>query len=224
MGQCAGVTEKPSGRSRLTVAMLSSPWPPWVLLALGLAPLLWLAWKWAHQDLGVNSIEYVARYTGRWALRLMLITLAVTPLRRISRLVFLVRFRRMLGLLTFLYAALHGLHYFWRDAGWNAAVIVEDLTYRRFFIAGAVSVALMIPLAATSYGAAIRWLGSRRWKLLHRLVYLSAIAGVIHYLWQGKSYNLTPLIYTGILAVLLASRLVPSRRPDPAAIRTRTAR
>ena len=206
------VTEKLTGKSRVTVAMLTSPWPPRILLAAGLAPLVWLGWKWIQHDLGINSIEYVARYTGRWALRLMIATLAITPLRRISGFIFLARFRRMLGLLTFAYAALHGLHYFWRDAQWTMSVIVEDLTYRRFFIAGAIAVGLMIPLAATSSGAAIRWLGGKRWHLLHRLVYVSAIAAAVHYIWQGKSYNQTPLIYAGVIGLLLLSRLVPSKR------------
>jgi methionine sulfoxide reductase heme-binding subunit len=114
----------------------------------------------------------------------------------------------MLGLFTFFYGCLHGWHYWAIDAQWNWAVIVEDLTFRRFFIAGAIALLLMTPLALTSSNAAIRWLGGRRWQLLHRLIYLSAISAVIHYLWQGKSYTLTPLIYAGILVLLLLFRVV----------------
>ena len=188
--------------------MWKSPWLPRIVFIACLAPLIWLSWLWYQNRLGINSIEYVARYTGRWTLRLLLTTLAITPLRRIPGLSPLIRFRRMLGLFTFLYGTLHGLHYFARDAQWIWQVIEEDLTVRRFFIAGAFALLLMTPLALTSTDASVRRLGGRRWQRLHRLIYLSAIAAIVHYLWQGKSINLTPLIYAGILAILLAARIV----------------
>jgi sulfoxide reductase heme-binding subunit YedZ len=178
-----------------------------LVFLLCLAPLLYLAWKWQRNDLGINSIEYVARYTGKWTLRLLLVTLAITPLRHVPRLNGLIRYRRMLGLFTFTYGFLHGLHYFWRDAQWYWEIIVEDLTIRRFFIAGAISLLLMAPLAATSSNAAIRWMGGKRWRWLHRLIYLSAVAAVIHYLWQAKGIDLLPLFYAAILALLLALRV-----------------
>lgn len=190
--------------------MWKSPWSSRVLFLTCLLPLFWLTWKWYHNELGINSIEFVQRYTGKWALRLLLITLAITPLRRIPGLNPLIRFRRMLGLFTFFYGSLHALHYFAVDVQWNWQVIVEDLTFRRFFIAGAISLALMLPLALTSFNAAIRWMGGRRWQLLHRLIYLSAVAAIVHYAWQGKSLTLPPLIYAGILAVLLIARGVLS--------------
>jgi sulfoxide reductase heme-binding subunit YedZ len=171
-------------------------------------PLLWLGWKWYQQELGVNRIEFVARYTGRWTLRLLLITLAITPLRRIPGLNPLIRFRRTLGLFTFFYGTLHGLHYFGVDAQWNWLVITEDLTFRRFFIAGAIALLLMTPLALTSFDAAIRWMGGKRWRRLHRLIYLSGVAAVIHYAWQGKALFQTPLVYGGILVTLFAARFL----------------
>jgi sulfoxide reductase heme-binding subunit YedZ len=188
--------------------MWKSPWLYRLVFVACLLPLLVLAWKWYHQELGVNRIEFVARYTGRWTLRLLLITLAITPLRRIPGLGPLIRFRRTLGLFTFFYGVLHGLHYFGIDAQWNMQVIVEDLTFRRFFIAGAIALLLMTPLALTSSDAAIRRMGGKRWQRLHRLIYLSAIAAVIHYAWQGKALFTTPLIYAGIVAVLLATRVL----------------
>lgn len=188
--------------------MWKNPWLSRLLFLACLSPLFWLGWKWFHNELGINSIEFVARYTGRWTLRLLLITLAITPLRRIPGLNPLIRFRRMLGLFTFFYGSLHAFHYFAVDVQWNWLVIVEDLTFRRFFIAGGISLALMAPLALTSSNAAIRWMGGRRWQRLHRLIYLSAVAGIVHNVWQGKSLTLPPLIYAGILAILLFVRVL----------------
>lgn len=181
---------------------------PWMVALLCATPMAWLLWKWAHNDLGINSIEYVARFTGRWALRFLLATLAISPLRRLPGLNSLIRIRRTLGLVAFSYGLFHGIHYFWRDAQWNWQIIAEDLTIRRFFIAGAVALLLMTPLAATSSNAAIRWMGGKRWQLLHRLVYLSAVSAIVHYVWQAKSINLTPLIYAAVLVVLLAIRVI----------------
>jgi sulfoxide reductase heme-binding subunit YedZ len=188
--------------------MWKSPWSARLIFLACLLPLFWLSWKSYHNELGINSIEYVSRYTGKWTLRLLLITLAITPLRRVPGLNPLIRFRRMLGLFTFFYGSLHALHYFAMDVQWHWQVIVEDLTFRRFFIAGAIALALMAPLALTSSNAAIRWMGGRRWQRLHRLIYLSAVAAIVHYVWQGKSLTLPPLIYAGILALLLALRAV----------------
>ena len=188
--------------------MWKSPWWSRLILAAALLPLVWLGWKWYHNELGINRIEYVARFTGSGTLRLLMITLAITPLRRIPGLNPIIRFRRMLGLLTFFWGCLHGLHYFAIDAQWSWLVIREDLTIRRFFIAGMLALLMMAPLAATSTNAAIRWMGGKRWQLLHRLIYLSAIAGVIHYAWQGKSLVRGPLYYAAILLVLLFVRVV----------------
>lgn len=196
------------------------------MFAACLVPLMVLGWKWEHHQLGVNRVEYVARYTGIWTLRFLMMTLAITPLRRFPGLGGLARIRRMLGLFTFFYGCLHGLHYFAIDIQWNWQVLKEDLTFRRFFIAGALALSLMIPLAATSFDAAIRWMGGRRWRMLHRLVYFSATSGVIHYLWQAKGIIYKPLYYAAILVVLLLARVVyfavkhwPATRRTPVSAR-----
>jgi sulfoxide reductase heme-binding subunit YedZ len=183
-------------------------WLSKAVFAICLLPLVYLGWLWWANKLGINQIERVARFTGDWTLRFLLITLAITPLRRIKALSPLVKFRRMLGLFAFFYGCLHMFHYFGIDVQWNWAVIREDLTVRRFFIVGFAALMLMVPLAATSNNAAIRWMGGARWQLLHRLVYLSAILGVLHYALQGKTLTQTPLIYAVILTLLLLARVV----------------
>lgn len=183
-------------------------WLSNALFAICLLPLLYLAWLKYEHRLGINEIERVARFTGDWTLRFLLITLSITPLRKIKALAPLGKFRRMLGLFTFFYATLHMLHYFGIDTQWNWQVIREDLTIRRFFIVGFLAWLLMVPLAATSFNAAIRYMGLERWQLLHRLVYISGILGVLHFLLQGKTYTQTPLMYAAILAVLLLIRVV----------------
>jgi methionine sulfoxide reductase heme-binding subunit len=183
-------------------------------------PLIWISWRWYRHDLGINQIETVARYSGDWTLRFLLASLAITPLRRIPGLGPLQRFRRMIGLFAFFYGGLHGLHYFARDAQWDKQVILEDLTIRRFFIAGMLAWSLMIPLAATSFDAAIRRMGGKRWQRLHRLVYLSAVCGVVHYLWQGKIITQGPLKYALLLAVLLLYRVVVAVRKRAPSVRT----
>jgi sulfoxide reductase heme-binding subunit YedZ len=189
-------------------SMWKSPWLPRLVFVACLAPFLVLAWKWTHNDLGINRLEYVARYTGATTIRLLLITLAITPLRRIPSLSPLIRFRRMLGLFTFSYGLLHAYHYFAIDAQWNTQILYEDFTMRRFFIAGAIALTLMIPLALTSFDRAIRWMGGKNWQRLHRLIYISAIAGVTHYWWQGKVATRTPILYAAILTLLLGIRVV----------------
>ena len=193
-----------------------SPWYPRVVFALSLAPLFWLGWRWRHHDLTANRVEFVARFLGIWALRFLLITIAITPLRRIPGLGGLMRIRRMLGLFTFFYGFLHALHYFALDVQWNLELINEDLTSRRFFIAGAAAFVLLIPLALTSTDRSIRWMGGRNWRRLHRLIYLSASIAVVHYIWQGKGLTLSALEYAAVLVLLLIVRLAlaaAKRRP-----------
>lgn len=179
-----------------------------VVFVLCLVPLALLAWRWQANELGINRIETVARYTGNWTLRFLLASLCITPLRRIPGQSGLIRFRKMLGLFAFFYGCLHGLHYFGVDVQWNGEIIAEDLTMRRFFIAGMVSLVLMAPLAATSFSAAIRWMGGKRWQLLHRLAYFAAGAGVVHFFWQGKAALWTPIYYGAFLGVLMMWRVV----------------
>ncbi|MBL8237637.1 MAG: sulfoxide reductase heme-binding subunit YedZ [Bryobacterales bacterium] len=177
------------------------------VFSLCLLPLLVLAWRWQANELGINRIETVARFSGNWTLRLLLASLCITPLRRLPGQSGLIRFRRMTGLFAFFYAALHALHYYAIDVQWNAEIIWEDLRIRRFFIAGMLSLLLMVPLAATSFQAAIRWMGGKRWQLLHRLAYLSAVAGVVHFFWQGKAALWTPIYYGIFLGALLLYRV-----------------
>lgn len=188
-----------------------------VVFLLCLSPLLLLAWRWQANELGINRIETVARYTGNWTLRILLLSLCVTPLRRLPGQSGLIRFRRMMGLFAFFYALLHALHYYAVDVQWNMDIILEDLTTRRFFIAGMLGLVLMIPLAATSFQSAIRWMGGKRWQLLHRLAYFSAAAGVVHFFWQGKAALWTPIYYGMFLGALMAYRLVywVSHRKSP---------
>lgn len=177
------------------------------IFLLCLWPLADLLWRWRTQSLGINSIETVARATGNWTLLFLLFSLSVTPLRRIPGCNGLIRYRRMLGLYAFFYGVLHALHYFWIDLQWDMAILAEDFTFRRFFIAGLISLSLMVPLAATSTQAAIRWMGGKKWQRLHRLAYLSATAGVIHFFWQGKAALWTPIYYGGVLGVLMSFRV-----------------
>ncbi len=193
---------------RILTRFWKSPWYPRLVFGLSLLPLLYLIRKWQRNDLGINSIEFVSRFLGLWTLRFLMLTLAVTPLRRLPAMGGLLRIRRMLGLFTFFYGCIHGWHYFAIDAQWSRQVITEDLTYRRFFIAGFTALLLMVPLALTSFDRAIRWMGGRRWTLLHRLIYVSAVLAVIHYLWQAKTIVAGPVDYAAILLMSFLARIL----------------
>ena len=173
---------------------------------LCLLPLVWLAYRWQIHDLTANRREFVARYTGRWTMRMLLISLAITPARRIPGLNPLIAYRRMLGLFTFFYGVLHFLHYVVLDLQFDWSVLQEDLTTRRFFIAGAIALLLMVPLAITSTNGMIRRLG-KNWARLHKLIYLSLIAACIHYIWQWKGISIPVLYYPGIALALLLVRV-----------------
>jgi len=173
---------------------------------LCLLPLIHLGWRFYGNELGINRIEAVARFTGDWTLRFLLLSLCITPLRRLPGQSGLLRFRRLIGLFAFFYGTLHALHYFGIDVQWNTEIIWEDVTTRRFFIAGMISLTLMAALAATSFNRAIRWIGGKRWQLLHRLVYVSAAAGVVHFFWQGKAALWTPIYYGLFLGMLMIYR------------------
>ncbi len=176
----------------------------YVLLVL---PLAVLGYQWQHNLLGIGRIEYVARYTGDWTLRFLLLSLCITPLRKLPRLSGLIKFRRALGLAAFFYGCLHLAHYLAIDKLYDWDDIWIDLTKRKFYIYGLIAFSLMIPLAATSFNAAIRWVGGKRWQLLHRLAYLSAVLGVVHYYMQGKYIVLQPVLYGIGVAILLLMRV-----------------
>jgi methionine sulfoxide reductase heme-binding subunit len=173
---------------------------------LCLLPVLILAWRGTHAGLGANPVEFVTHSTGDWTLRLLLITLAVTPARRLLEMPSLIRFRRMFGLFTFFYACLHFLTYIWFDKFFDMEAMLKDIGKRPFITIGFASLLLMIPLAVTSTAAWIRRLGGKRWQRLHRLIYLIAAGGVIHYYWLVKSDTRLPALYGAILGVLLAYR------------------
>jgi sulfoxide reductase heme-binding subunit YedZ len=158
--------------------------------------------------LGANPIEKITHATGDWTLRFLLITLAVTPLRRLLGVPALIKFRRMFGLFAFFYACLHFTTYIWLDKFFNLHEMLADIAKRKFITVGFAAFLLLIPLALTSTAGSIRRLGGKRWQALHRLIYVSAIAGVIHYLWLVKKDIRKPLVYGAILAVLLGYRIV----------------
>jgi len=165
-------------------------------------------------SLGANPVEELLHRCGKWSLNFLMITLAVTPLRRLTGLNWLLRLRRMLGLFAFFYVCLHFVVYAWLDQGFYLSDIMEDIVERPYITIGFTALLLLIPLALTSTKAMMRRLG-RRWQKLHRLVYLIAILGVWHFYWQVKLDTLEAVIYAAILAVLLAYRLIARRRLRP---------
>ncbi len=181
-----------------------------VVFALCLMPLAILIYRATTGDVGPNPVEALTHTTGDWALRLLLVTLAVTPLRRLTGRGWLLRFRRMLGLFAFFYASLHVLTYLWLDQFFDPRAIVEDVTERPYIALGLGAYLLMVPLAVTSTRAMVRRLG-RRWQVLHRAVYLLAILAVLHFFWLVKADMTEPAVYAAALGVLLALRLQPGR-------------
>jgi sulfoxide reductase heme-binding subunit YedZ len=183
-----------------------------------LAPLARLLWRFfgAHPTdmqtwgagLGANPIEFITHSTGDWTLIFLLVTLSITPLRKLTRQPWLIRYRRMLGLFAFFYATLHFLTYIWLDKFFDLHEMLADVAKRKFITAGFTGFVLLIPLALTSTRGWIARLGGKRWQALHRLIYVSAIAGVVHYIWLVKSDLHKPLEYAFVLGVLLAYRVI----------------
>jgi sulfoxide reductase heme-binding subunit YedZ len=157
-------------------------------------------------------VETITHSTGDWALRLLLATLAVTPLRKITGDASLMRLRRMLGLYAFFYVCLHLLTYVWLDAFFSLAYIWDDIAKRLYITAGFTGFCLLLPLAMTSTNAMIRRLGARRWQRLHRLAYAAALAGVLHFLWLVKADVREPLVYMAVFALLMLARVPPVSR------------
>jgi sulfoxide reductase heme-binding subunit YedZ len=177
----------------------------WLLCFL---PCVWLVWGAANDALGANPAEYLIRATGDWTLRLLCVTLAVTPLRVMLGLPELAKLRRMLGLFTYFYVVLHLLCYSWLDMGFEWGDIAADIVKRPFILVGFSAFVLFTPLALTSFNRAIRWLGAKRWQWLHRLVYGVAVLAVLHFFWMraGKSNFAEVFVYAFVLFVLLAWR------------------
>src|ERR1700757_1289422 len=195
---------------------------PAVFLAC-LVPAGRLVWLGLHAGLGANPIEFITHSTGDWTLTFLLVTLSITPLRKLTRQYWLISFRRMLGLFAFFYGCLHLMTYVWLDKFFDVHEMLHDILKRRFITAGMTAWFLMLPLALTSTTGWIRRMGGKRWQRLHRLIYFSAAAGVVHFIWLVKADLRRPLKYGAVLAVLLAYRfftwLVSRLRTRRAAVR-----
>ncbi len=181
-----------------------------------LVPFGMLAWRATHDGLGPDPITFVTHATGDWTLRFLVLTLAVTPLRKTLGLPKLVRFRRMLGLYAFFYGSLHFLTYVALDHFFDFSAMIRDVQKRTFITAGFTAFVLLIPLALTSTAGWIRRLGGREWQMLHRLIDISAACGALHYYWLVKSDIRLPFFYASMVALLLAWRAVEHRRSRPA--------
>lgn len=192
------------------------PWLKPLLFVLCLAPLARLVFFGFTDGLGANPIEFVLRSLGTWTLVMLMVTLSITPLRRLTGWNSLIRVRRMLGLFAFFYACLHFLTYAGVDQSFDLSAILRDVVKHPYITVGFACFLLLIPLAVTSTNAMQRRLGGKRWQQLHRLVYVIAIGGVIHYLWLVKKDMTQPVLYGLVLAVLLGLRLVWRRRAQRA--------
>jgi sulfoxide reductase heme-binding subunit YedZ len=195
---------------------------PIVFLAC-LAPFAWLVFGAFTDGLGPNPAEYLIRSAGDWTLRFLCVVLAVTPLRVIFKLNGLARYPRMLGLFAYFYVVIHLLSYGWFDMGFDVPEIAKDIAKRPFILVGFAAFVLLTPLAATSFNRAIKALGAKRWQRLHKLVYVIAGLGLLHFFWlrAGKNNFNEVFVYAAIVAVLLAWRVwhfvrqkkVPASRP-----------
>ena len=201
--------------------ILKSRFPKIAVFLLCLVPTAWLIFAALTDRLSANPIKDITEETGTWALRLLLLTLSVTPFRNLTGWNEVIRYRRILGLYAFFYGFLHFLTYEWLDQFLSIPDIVQDVYRRPFITAGFSAFVVMIPLAITSTKKWIARLGGRRWQLLHRLTYVGAIAGVVHYLWLVKADTERPLIYGVLLSMLLGFRVLQSLRSNhPLGMRT----
>jgi methionine sulfoxide reductase heme-binding subunit len=204
--------------------LLSSKWAKLFVFLLCLIPAAILALRVVQGDLTANPVEFIQHFTGDWTLRFLIFTLCVTPFRKLLNLPELIRFRRMIGLFAFFYVCLHFLTYIGPDQSFDLSGMWKDVEKRRFITVGFLGFVLLIPLAITSTKGWIRRLGGKRWQMLHRAVYIAALAGVIHYYWLVKSDVRKPLFYAALVVILLLWRLVSSfwkgSRAVPAATTT----
>jgi len=201
--------------------ILTSKWTKVAVFLLCLIPLLELLNRALHNRLGANPVEFLQHATGDWILRFLVFTLAITPLRKLFNLPDLIRFRRMLGLFAFFYACLHFLTYVGPDQSFDLSAMWKDIAKRPFITVGFTAFVLLIPLAITSTTGWIRRLGGKRWQMLHRAIYVSAVLGVVHYYWLVKSDVRKPLFYGALVVILLLWRLASwiSRRRSHAPVR-----
>jgi len=189
--------------------LLLLPQTKYLLYGVLALPFVWLIWALFHDALGANPAEALSRATGDWTLRLLCVVLAVTPMRRLTGLSELIRFRRSIGLACFYYACLHLLCYAWFDQNLELADIAKDVAKRPFIWLGMICFVLMLPLALTSHNAAVRWLGGKRWQQLHKWVYVLPVFALLHFYWMraGKNNFAEVWVYLAILSGLLLSRL-----------------
>jgi len=185
-----------------------------LLFVAGLLPAARLVWLGLHNRLGANPIEFITHETGDWTLIFLVLTLTITPARRLLGRPELIRYRRMLGLFAFFYGCLHFTTYIWLDKFFDIAEMLKDVRKRKFITIGFTGFVTMLPLALTSTAGWIRRLGGKRWQMLHRLIYLSAVAGVVHYYWLVKSDIRKPVFYGTLVALLLLYRLAARLRPQ----------
>lgn len=193
----------PSGK---VIAYLVKP----AVFVLCLMPFITLAWGAVYDTLGTNPVETMTHETGEWALRFLLVTLMVTPLRRLLNAPWLIRLRRMLGLYAFFYATLHFITYIWFDQYFDWMEILRDIPKRPFITVGFIAFVLLIPLALTSTNGMMRRL-KKNWQRLHKLVYVVPVLGVLHFLWLVKADILEPMVYAAVLLLLLGYRAYHQR-------------
>ena len=191
--------------------ILFNPWTKRSLFVVCLIPAALLILRGFEGRLGANPVEFIEHSTGDWAIRFLLITLCVTPLRKIFNQPLLTRFRRMLGLFSFFYVVVHLMMYLTFDQMFDVRAIFADVAKRLYIMAGTAGLLMLIPLAITSTAAMVRRMGAKNWQRLHRLIYFATLAGVIHYYWLVKSDVRLPLLYGSLVALLLAYRLVSWR-------------
>jgi methionine sulfoxide reductase heme-binding subunit len=188
-------------------ALLTSKWTKVAVFLLCLTPFGDLVWRIIKSDLGANPVEYLQHATGDWTLRFLVFTLCITPFRKLFKLPDLIRFRRMVGLFGFFYVCLHFITYLGPDQQFDLAGMWKDVAKRPFITVGFAGFVLLIPLAITSTAGWIRRLGGRRWQILHRSIYFTAVFGVIHYYWLVKSDVRKPVFYGALVGILLLWRL-----------------
>jgi sulfoxide reductase heme-binding subunit YedZ len=191
-----------------------------LILINGAVPLALLVWDQLHHRLGANPQNFLILTTGMMTLIFLVLTMAVTPLRKVTGWNWLIQFRRMLGLYAFFYGCLHFLCFFSLDRGFSVSSTLTEMVKRKYLIVGSTALLVMVPLAITSTNAMIKRLGGKRWRALHRLAYVAAIAGVIHYYMQVKADVRLPLVFATLLAILLGYRWMTylrQRKPAPAA-------
>lgn len=189
---------------------LMHPLAKTLVFLLALLPFAWLFYGALSNKLGANPAEYLIRACGDWTLRFLCLTLAITPLRVITGIAALARFRRMLGLFVYFYVVLHLLSYSWFDMGFDLGDIVKDIIKRPFILVGFAGFLLLTPLALTSFNRAVKAMGAKRWQMLHKLVYLIAGLGLLHFFWMrsGKNDFAEVFVYAAIIAVLLGWRVL----------------